>query len=138
MSTTMGAPTMPTVEVLTVSGTVTVICELVNEYLAITPAFGMGEDRVPFLEGGFSITHRQTGIAVADGASCLGCARAASQKLAVISGWDTLTKDNGRAWAKALSPEDHETLMLFRGLEWGCDADWCSSPEPTGYVEPAA
>ena len=120
---------MPVVTVATDSGNLVVPCEPINEYLAITPAFCMDQDGNGLLDGGFAITHTPTGAAITDGTGCIECARAAGKRLAALD-WSAVTQDNTEEWAGRLSDEDRQTLLHYRALEWGCDAEYCE-PDST-------
>lgn len=115
------------VTIVTDSGTLTVPCEPINDWLAITPAFGMDQDGRSLLVGAFTLTSRTTGTAVGDGAACINCCRAAGEKLANLpsADWSALNADNAAAWLAALDPEDQATFHLYRALEWGCAAEYC-------------
>lgn len=120
--------------ITTDSGNLTVPCEPINDWLAITPAFGMDDEGKSWLDGGFTITHLGTGRAVSDGAACINCCRASGKKLASLAtaDWSALTEDNATDWLARLSDEDRSTFGLYRALEWGCDADLCDAPDEGG------
>ncbi|MDH6460152.1 hypothetical protein M2302_000303 [Micromonospora sp. A200] len=120
----------PFATITTDSGTLTVPCEPINDWLAITPATGKTDDGRPVLGGTFTITHLATGATIADGDACINCCRASGRKLASLqtADWSALTANNAADWFAGLSEDDRHTLSLYRALEWGCDAEYCEIP----------
>jgi len=124
--------------VSTSNGDVTVPCEPINDWLAITPVFSMDAGGKTWLNGGFTVTHRPTGLIVADGPGCIECCRAAGKELASLDvDWATLNAGNGREWAAALSDGTKRRLGNARAVDWSCDADYCY-PRPVGVAESVA
>lgn len=131
MKTTIKNPSPKPLSVATIStdsGTVTVPCEPVNEWLAITPVFGMDRDGNTFLEGTFTITHQPTGIKLADGCGCIVCARNAGKAIAELGiDWSGLGMDHdaNTAWFAGLPEETKRDFQMVRDVEWLCDANYC-------------
>jgi hypothetical protein len=120
----------PTVTIATDSGTLTVPCEPINEWLAITPGTGTDDEGNSRLVGGFTITHVPTGMNTCEGFACINCCRGAGEKFAALhADWSSLTAENSIEWFAALSEQDRDTFGLYRGLEWGCDAELCEIPK---------
>lgn len=117
---------LATVVVNTNSGPVTVPCEPINDWLAITPMFGMDRDGNTNLDGGFTVTHRQTGLALAEGPGCIECCRWSGRMLANTGiDWSALTSENSLEFSVGWSTEDKTAVAVARALEWGCDAEVC-------------
>ncbi len=117
---------LATVTITTDSGKVTTPCEPINDYLAITPAFGMDTDGKTWLLGGFTITHRVTGTSIAEGMGCVECCRWAGKEMAALEAdWSTLTSDNGKGWFAAIPEAAQRRFMEVRAVEWMCDAETC-------------
>lgn len=119
----------PYTTIATDSGQLTIPCEPINEWIAITPVLGMDKDGNAFL-GTFTITHRPTGSTLGDGDACINCCRASGRKFASLpsADWSALTADNAAEWLASLTEEDRQTFHLYRALEWGCDAEYCEVP----------
>ncbi|TBL29076.1 hypothetical protein EYA84_25330 [Verrucosispora sp. SN26_14.1] len=131
---------LATATVTTDSGPIVLPCEPISEWLAITPVVGMDKDGKTWFDGGFTITHLPTGLAFGEGPACINCCRSSGQKFAAMdTDWSALTAATASEWAAGLSDADRETLMLYRPLEWRCDAELCDAPEATEQqAEPAA
>jgi hypothetical protein len=116
----------PTVTIATDSGTLTVPCETINEWLAITPVTGTDDEGKSRLVGGFTITHIPTGMDICEGCACINCCRRAGKKFSAMhADWSSLTAENSSEWSAALSERDRHAFGLYRALEWGCDAELC-------------
>lgn len=130
MHVTAPAP-LATATVATNSGPVTVVCEPVNEWLAITPGFGMDPEGKTWLTGTFYVTHLPTGTRLAGGDEgvCVNCCRKASLELAAMSAdWTALTTDNSIEWANALPDDAKAALTGARDVSWTCDTEYCDDP----------
>lgn len=105
---------------------VKVPCEPLNEWLGITPHFGVDENRQITLDGRFTITHIPTGWSLPDGSACYSCCRYYGMKIAALGlDWSTVTPDNAKAWRLTLSVHEQEVIVLAHGLAWRCDAEEC-------------
>lgn len=112
----------------TVSGPVEVICEQINEWLGITPVFGMDNDGKTWLMGTFTVQHHPSGRPVGDPV-CVNCCRRAGQALAALPvDWSALSATNGSAWVAALDEATRRAFAEARPTAWGCAASYC--PEP--------
>ncbi|WP_433651062.1 hypothetical protein ACQP2C_00015 [Micromonospora zamorensis] len=126
--------TFPTATIVTDKGTLTVPCEPINDWLAITPVTGLTDDGQPVLGGTFTVTHLPTGTTLGDGDACINCCRASGRKFASLTtaDWSALNADNAADWLAALSHDDRQAFGLYRALEWGCDAEYCDIPVEDG------
>jgi hypothetical protein len=112
--------------VTTDSGSVTLPCEPINEWLAITPVFGMDDDGNSALDGGFTITHRPTGGNIVEGPGCIECCRSAGKVLDGLGiDWAGLTKETSNAWAAALPDDVKRKFAEARAVAWSCDSYTC-------------
>lgn len=135
MTITKPAPAqLTTVTLTTNSGDVTIPCEPINDWLAITPVFAMdAETYATFYDGTFAITHRPTGALFSEGAGCIECCRAAGRLMTALDvDWSALTGDNGRGWWAALPESIQLDLSTIRAVEWACDAEYCDHSAPGG------
>jgi hypothetical protein len=128
-----------TVVINTNSGPVAVPCEPINDWLAITPMFGMDADGNTNLVGGFTVTHRPTGMWLAEGPGCIECCRWSGRMLASTGiDWSALTSENSLEFSTGWSVEDTTAVAVARALEWGCDAEVCDRPSDEVPDIPAA
>jgi hypothetical protein len=129
---------LATAMLATNSGTVTVVCEPINKWLAITPVLAMDEDGKTWFDGGFSITHVPTGTEFADGPACISCCRNVGRELTSLDvDWSGLGSVNSQAWVDSLSSEVRMAIAMARALNWRCDAEYCrdaaaAAPSPSG------
>lgn len=115
-------------KISTNSGDTLVPCEPINEWLAITPDFGMDKDGKTSLSGAFAVTFRPSGTRLSEGAGCIECCRSAGKALAALDvNWSTLTADTGAEWLAALPAETQHALAEARTVEWLCDAELCET-----------
>lgn len=123
------------VDIDTDSGAVRLICEPINEWLAITPFFGMDSDGKTWLDGTFTVTHIPTGRNIVDGSGCIACCRHAGKVLSALAAdWSTLTSTNGTEWSANLDEATQRAFAEARPVEWACDAEYCDDDEATPPV----
>jgi hypothetical protein len=114
------------------SGDVTVPCEPVNEWIAITPVFGMDHEGRSWLDGRFIVTHLPTGMSLVEGPGCINCCRNAGRALAATSvDWSVLTRENSAEISKSWPAEVRLVIAEARAVEWVCDAEYCEPTEST-------
>lgn len=96
----------PTCDIATArSGPLTVPCQPLNDWLAITPSVAAGEpDDMPVFTGGFQVTHRPTGWAFSAIAGCLNCARAVGKRLGEIGEELTLVVNTAGVEIERVAP----------------------------------
>lgn len=124
------------VTVTTDSGDLTMPCEPINEWLAITPSFGMDEDGNSHLHGAFTVMHRPTGRNVVEGEGCIECCRSAGKALAALDAdWSTLTPANSVEWSAALSDDTKVAFTAARSVGWLCDAKDCEPWKPFATID---
>lgn len=126
-------PAFPTVTIHTSDGDLTVPCEPVGEYLAITPGFQMYGDADGFqasLPGTFEVHLRKTGRPLTESGGCIVCARQYAKVLAESPiDWST-SDDEITTQAAALPDEIRIELARGRDLAFRCDSEWCDRTGP--------
>lgn len=120
------------------TGAITVTCEKLNDWLAITPAVGRLNDAgdAGFF-GGYVLTHIPTGVMFSDGAACLTCCRSGAEVILSLDiDMSEVTKDNVKTYLEDLPTETRRRLLDAKMIAWACDSlDYCepwATSEVTG------
>lgn len=112
--------------IVTGDGEVSVPCEPINEWLAITAVFGMDAEGKTGLDGRFSIVHLPTGKQFSDGLACLTCCQNAGKAITAMDiDWAAFRVGHEAEWVEALGEETRSALGIARSVEWGCNAEDC-------------
>ena len=113
--------------VRTDSGEVSLPCEPINEWLAITPVVGMDVDGKTWLIGTFMVTHRPTGTALLFSSGCIYCCRQSAEVFARFD-WSS-TADEGGVEAMVAAFDDEQRRVFSLAMNVWCDTEYCAGDD---------